>query len=715
MKQQRSIFEFASQNIPRKLETIDLTVDSEDDDLKTDDPDDSQEFKKVKIETKLEEVENENSLTGESVSCPICSELLDNVGLVDRMVHVNTCMGKAKPEIDVKEEESSVDKLFSKETYLDFDDSVSCPICQLKLDNFDVDRRADHVESCMVKLTLDDGLVKKEAQVRVEINKDKVLKRLEGILAPYVNTSIVKETTAETKIIRTPSTIRRNQKSRRSSIPPVKILTFEVEKGCEYKIAVDAFSFTPHEQISQYFLTHFHGDHYGGISKNWCYERVFEGETIEEDKYWPIIYCTEVTGKLLTLRFSIDPRFLQVLHFDRTYRIRDYSIGGFTRTELIEDESIDYKPGLYVTPITANHCPGAGIFLFKSVPMSGRDTYMLHCGDFRVNREILSHPKLAAFLNQKEDSSHALDKVYLDTTYMSPEYNFPKQETVCEAVGNMFQHLTGGEAVGKDGKSSNLFNTWFGNLTQTRITDFISSSSPSKKKILILIGTYLIGKENLAIAILKKLGGCPIYVSNIKSRNDKYQILKTYGNKYLDLVLTKEDSIDPKAPSSCVVHLVPMNIVGSVSEISKYFNHNKYFEKFERCIGLRPTGWTFLRRNNRDDNQELQFDELFLIMKDVPKFSYMEHILPQAPPITLASSKRLNDSLYRIYTLPYSEHSSFRELCYFSVMLRIREIIPTVNIESPQSIAKMNQIISVWDQASAMKSEGALPLGLGNL
>ena len=49
-------------------------------------------------------------------------------------------------------------------------------------------------------------------------------------------------------------------------------------------------------------------------------------------------------------------------------------------------------PGLYVTPITANHCPGAAIFFFESIGIDNKIYRILHCGDFRVNMEILNHP-----------------------------------------------------------------------------------------------------------------------------------------------------------------------------------------------------------------------------------------------------------------------------------------------------------------------------------
>ena len=73
-----------------------------------------------------------------------------------------------------------------------------------------------------------------------------------------------------------------------------------------YQVAVDAFCFAPHDTINQYFLTHFHADHYGGISKKWAYERVFgndedafNNQTFDFDDdsiYKKIIYCTGITG-----------------------------------------------------------------------------------------------------------------------------------------------------------------------------------------------------------------------------------------------------------------------------------------------------------------------------------------------------------------------------------------------------------------------------------
>lgn len=665
---QRSIFDFASQG--KSLEYIDLTDEALVTELvKREDVDAS-----VSLGPPEAGVKDPAGDLGEGgckrlkleVECPICSKDLSHVDIQERIAHVDQCEAA----------------------------DVCCPVCSKSIDGETVEERVRHVEKCLRGLLVDVAGDKRETKVVKPTEA-----RKEDRPNVYVNTLAVKTVAAEDKVIRVPLTIRRRL-TKRKGIPAVKVLTFPVSPGEKYKVSVDAFNYSAQSDVAEYFLTHFHGDHYGGISKNWCYERVFEGEYIDDAKYRKIIYCTEITGKLLTLRFSIDPRFIEPLKFDVTYMIRNYTDQTTNAVTGVEDTT----PGLYVTPITANHCPGAAIFLFMSVSESGAKTYILHCGDFRVNKEILTHPKLKPFLLHNKAEGLILDKVYLDTTYMNPEYNFPKQELVCDAIANMFDNLTIEQQQLK--VSLSLFTTWFGNLTQSRITDFLRPSM-KKKKFLILVGTYLIGKENLAIAILKKLGNCPIYVSNIKSRGDKLQILKTYNHEFLDLVLVVEDN--PSINSTqCVIHLVPMQIVGNVGEMSRYFNENKYFEKFERCVGLRPTGWTFLRGGQRGSNSHdtINLEDLFKVMKVDPIFTYMDHILPQAKPITNGTSKRLNDSLYRIYTLPYSEHSSFRELSYFCIMLQIGKIIPTVNIENGESIRRMEDTIKVWQLAATRCFKG---------
>lgn len=399
------------------------------------------------------------------------------------------------------------------------------------------------------------------------------------------------------------------------------------------------------------------------------------------------------------------------LETNRRYLIQSFDTDVETEDGFIQTDDL-MLPGLFVTPITANHCPGSVIFLFESLSNNGQRLRVLHCGDFRVNREILDHPRLLTF-NIANQGDLCLDKVYLDTTYMSPSYNFPKQELVCNTVSDMFYDLI--YSQGETETTDSLFTTWFGVLKQSRITDFITKrdNQYKKKKFLVLIGTYVIGKERLAISILQRLNNCPIYVLTINSRNDKVDLVKSFDDNYLNQVLTTDDL--GGSDSECMVHLVPMKIVSSLEELSNYFNHNRYFERFERCVGLRPTGWSFLNKyastykDEQDSNMQHSSDlnrlssscqDLVKIMKTEPTFSFIENILPQSPLLSLISkSKKVNhdESLYRIYTLPYSEHSSFRELSFFAIFLKIKVIIPTVNISDESSIIKMDSIIKSWE------------------
>lgn len=574
---------------------------------------------------------------------------------------------------------------------------ILCPVCNRDLGFLELNTRVQHVEMCLVTPKKEEVDTKKRTQKNPdprERYKNKKTKYSDG-------PKVIKHPTSHGERTRTP-------------IPQLKIMDFPVVENSTYKVLVDAFSFAPHESISQYFLTHFHADHYGGITKKWSYNRVFSSleEYEDETKFRRIIYASEVTSRLLTLRFGIDPRFIKDLKFDTRYCVKFYDDSGSPVD--VQDggyESNDSVPGLYVTPITANHCPGAAIFLFESISRDLKVYRILHCGDFRVSNVILQHPLLTPF--HAVGGSRALDKVYLDTTYMDPKYNFPKQELVCETVANMFHRLVYAHA-----SETKPLSNWLGILKQSRITDFMSSGKTKKKKFLILVGTYLIGKENLAIAILKKLRNCPIYVLCINSRSDKLDIIRTYDNEYLSKYVTNEDRGDEKC--QCVVHLVPMNIVGSKGEISNYFTHNKYYDTFEQCVGLRPTGWSFQEKKTEGvNNDEVLEDygdwETTINMPRAHAINTIADIMLEQPPyafIDVAPSKT-NKAPYNIYSLPYSEHSSFRELSYFGIFFNIGKIIPTVNTHNEWSIKRMDDIIAQWEDIRTIKRDRQLDMKLG--
>ncbi|NWV02945.1 DCR1A protein, partial [Ptilonorhynchus violaceus] len=155
---------------------------------------------------------------------------------------------------------------------------------------------------------------------------------------------------------------------------------------------VDAFRYGEIEGCTAYFLTHFHSDHYCGLTKNFRFP----------------IYCNKITGNLVKSKLRVQEQYVHVLPMD---------------TECVIN-------GIKVLLLDANHCPGAAMILFY-LP-SG--TVILHTGDFRADPSMERCPALMG------QQVHTL---YLDTTYCSPEYTFPSQQEVIQfAVNIAFETVT---------------------------------------------------------------------------------------------------------------------------------------------------------------------------------------------------------------------------------------------------------------------------------
>ncbi|XP_039126891.1 LOW QUALITY PROTEIN: uncharacterized protein LOC120263030 [Dioscorea cayenensis subsp. rotundata] len=154
---------------------------------------------------------------------------------------------------------------------------------------------------------------------------------------------------------------------------------------------VDAFRYLRGD-CSHWFLTHFHIDHYQGLTRSFCHGK---------------IYCSSITAHLVNSKLGVPWDKLQVLPINQKFTVS----------------------GVTLTCFDANHCPGSIIILFE--PSNGKA--VLHTGDFRFSEEMASNSIL--------QSCH-INTLILDTTYCNPQYDFPKQEAVIQFVIEAIQAET---------------------------------------------------------------------------------------------------------------------------------------------------------------------------------------------------------------------------------------------------------------------------------
>ena len=156
--------------------------------------------------------------------------------------------------------------------------------------------------------------------------------------------------------------------------------------------------------------------------------------------------------------------------------------------------------GVNVTLLDANHCPGSVSFLFE-VRDRHRSRRYFHTGDFRANDIICNHPLL---LNAP------IDILYLDTTYLNPSYVFPSQTEALNFIG-----------------------------------DIVGTNVQECPETLILVGTYMIGKERVFLSIAESLN-CKIFVDPTKRK-----ILEYLQDQTLSSLLTTDSQ-------ESNLHVVPM-------------------------------------------------------------------------------------------------------------------------------------------------------------
>ena len=451
-------------------------------------------------------------------------------------------------------------------------------------------------------------------------------------------------------------------------------------------ICVDAFRYGAVQGCNAYFLSHFHSDHYIGLTSLWCHGP---------------IYCSHVTANLVRKQLRVDPKWVIDLDFDK-------------KIEVPNTEGVD------VTMIPANHCPGSSLFLFEKALGKGRNPKVqrvLHCGDFRACPAHIQHPKLRPdivdSITKRNIAQQKIDVCYLDTTYLNPRYAFPSQEEVIKACGDMcislskdfvdeddkweqtkreragagmvkFVRKTSLKEEGPSIKEEDLVE----GASQPRINDDndikikIEGKNNDKKsqakaedkkqrprgRLLVIVGTYSIGKERICVGVAKALR------SKIYAPPNKQKVCAALEDSELSALMTND-------PLEAQVHMQMLMEIRAET-LADYLT--SYKPHFSRIVGFRPSGWNYRPPNSRfTESPAVQT----VLHSDNWKSHYdMAELVPQR-----GSTRDAN-----CFGVPYSEHSSFRELTMFCCALRIDKIIPTVNVGSAKSREKMKAWCEKW-------------------
>lgn len=366
-------------------------------------------------------------------------------------------------------------------------------------------------------------------------------------------------------------------------------------------ITVDAFRYGAVPGCKAYFLSHFHSDHYIGLTSKWAHGP---------------IWCSRATANLVRSKLGVDPTWVHELPWEEWTSF-----------------SVD---GVRVRGLDANHCPGSMLFLFEKARQR-----VLHCGDFRACPEHLTNPLLAP--GKDGVRGQRIDVVYLDTTYLNPKYAFPSQKSVidvCSALCAGMDNETSRGIADKQHKSG--------------MGSFIATApvaSPGRKgRLLVVVGTYSIGKERVCLGIAKALD------SKIFAPPNKMKICRYLEDPELNARLTSN-------PRDAQVHMTPLMEIRPET-LQEYLNTFK--PAFDRVVGFRPSGWNYKPPNSRFTEAPAVNTVLFSARW---RSEYTaDELAPQ----------RGSTGESKCFAVPYSEHSSFRELTMFCCALNIGKVIPTV-------------------------------------
>ena len=148
--------------------------------------------------------------------------------------------------------------------------------------------------------------------------------------------------------------------------------------------------------------------------------------------------------------------------------------------------------------------------------------------------------------------NNKIDKLFLDTTYCRPAYDFPNQSAVI-----------------------------------ARSVELVRNHAEKFAKTLICVGSYTVGKERIFTAIAEDIN------AKIWASTEKARVLKTLN----DPVIDKRLVTDPLAAQIHVVEMVKVKRKDYLTEIL-----DKYKARFDVVLGISPTGWTHEKGSSADQS-----------------------------------------------------------------------------------------------------------------
>ena len=531
------------------------------------------------------------------------------------------------------------------------DREIRCPLCNIDLTDLELYAREAHCASCLHEESATPQQCDRKLQYPIPETRVKSSLLAKNALHPRRDSSSKETKNTETKS--TPSmrsrrrnlgtnkadkkVVRRTKRAALPKLPSVKVLTFH--NG--FKLVVDGFNFASEDDISIYFLSHFHSDHYIGLKKSWN-----QG----------IIYCSPITAALVKYKFKIPDDLIRAI---------------------ADDEPTWITPDIKVTAFDANHCPGSQVYLFQEYMPQGNDPndchneanvskvdpplvrQFIHTGDFRANK----------ILQQQFQNDFPIDAVYLDTTYLSHCHRLPSQrEVVVQTAKYVRQFLEKRDLMRK-----------------RRL--LVGNNHRNK---LILVGAYSIGKERLALEICAQLGGlkCAVYNNELRSL-------------FMDCGSVMDNCFSNGCEDCIMVHLVPLGYLKDEANIMKYLKNVVKISWLDvDVIGIVPTGWTY---NNiwKSKNERLSEDAKRKLSLDISNGNDPEASLDfEWFDKQVDSSKK-----FQIFKVPYSEHSSFDDLVKFATCGEFKwdRIVATVNLHDPRRVTDMQEWFRAWKSLNDAK------------